>query len=144
MLQTKLDTWQSKTNVMLDLLRQIPLERVKEAGVCGIWSVQQIVAHLAGWNREALSRFKEYQTADFAPKRYDFDSFNASSIEALSLFNWRETLETYQYTVDDLRDYIQGLLPLDLDPNHFYVRWLDGLNEDLDEHGEQIRVWLKV
>lgn len=137
-----LHQWQRTTDQFIQLMEVVPEGQRKISGVCGIWNIQQIVAHLAGWQREALTRFTAFQARDTSDKQYDIDQFNADSVAALRLLNWQETLETYRYTCDDLRQAAQALSDEVIRAEPRYEIWLAALARDTHDHADQIRLWL--
>lgn len=142
MFEETLQHFQDAFRQCWELAQQVPDDKRKTGGVCGEWSTQQIIAHFAGWNREALKRYGDYQRGDTTNDRYDFDAFNAGSVAALSLLNWRETLETWQQTFDDLCAAAKSLTPEQIQSDKRYRLWLESLTEDMHEHRAQIETWL--
>jgi len=140
-LSESLARWQASSQAFHDLLQRVPETHSALAGVSGIWSVKQIVAHIAGWQREAYRRFQDYQRGLPVAEAYDDNAFNASSVNALRLLNWRETLETYEQTQADLSALALSLHEDDRAP---YGEWLWDLADDLDEHGQEIQAWLEA
>jgi hypothetical protein len=141
MLEQTLQAWRLATARLLAAVEQIPEDRHKTPGVCGYWNAQQVIAHLAGWQREALKRYRDFQQGDRTNAIYDMDAFNASSVEALKLLNWQETLDTYRYTCEDLDEMASRLSEDDLsDPR--YEEWLTALTRENNEHAAQIETWL--
>jgi Mycothiol maleylpyruvate isomerase N-terminal domain len=122
-----------------DTLKTVPEDRRKIAGTCGVWTVQQVIAHLAGWQREALKRYRDFEKGDPSTMTYDIDAFNAASIAALSLLNWRETLDTYRYTCEDLKAAAEHISQID--PRH--EEWMRELARENRDHAEEIKLWLQ-
>ena len=142
MYQDALRQWQHAAAEFLKTVENIPYERRQVVGVCGAWSIQQIVAHLAGWQREALRRYQECLAGDTTSRTYDLDAFNASSVAALKLLNWYETLDTFRFTFEDLNKKAQQLTETQLSQTPVYEEWLTGIGNDLVEHTTQIVKWL--
>jgi hypothetical protein len=140
-LDESLARWQAASQAFRELVLSVPAPQATLAGVSGIWSVKQIVAHIAGWQREAYRRFQDYQRGLPVTEAYDDNAFNASSVNALRLLNWRETLETYEQTQTDLANLALSLHEEEADRAP-YSEWLWDLANDLDEHGQEIRAWL--
>jgi hypothetical protein len=140
----KLAGWQNSYQEFCAFVQQIPSDQQLTPGVCGVWSSKELIAHIAGWHREALKRYEDYQNGDTGGKKYDFDEFNAASVSALSLLNWRETFETLQQTYDDLLDALNKLTAEQITNDSRYAAWLDGLREDFEEHTEQVKAWLSA
>jgi uncharacterized protein (TIGR03083 family) len=137
-------TWQQAADHFLNLLAAIPFEKCTQSGVCGGWSCQQIVAHLAGWQREALKRYRDFLAGDTRSQNYDIDAFNASSVSAMKLLGWSEVVDTFRFTRDDLAQAALALTPEQISHNPLYAEWLIGLGRDLIEHTQQIKNWLEA
>lgn len=140
-LQATLQDWQDQNQAMLQILNGLPAEKTNISGVCGEWGIKQIVAHLAGWYREAFKRFEAFAEGDTTDKRYDIDKFNDDSVAALRLLNWRETLDTFQTTYDDLTQAAQALPP-DVNRLDDHLWWLRELARDVGDHRVEIETWL--
>jgi hypothetical protein len=48
------------------------------------WSVVDLVAHMVGWQREALKRIPEIRRGDRGDRTYDVDAMNAAFVAELS------------------------------------------------------------
>jgi hypothetical protein len=131
--------WQQASDIFLKVINTIPDNQRKAPGVCGEWSCQQIIAHLAGWQREATRRFEAFQQGDPSNATYDIVTFNATSVEALKLFNWKETVETLVYTCDDMQA-LYKQRPSD-DPR--YDEWFIAMTKEFKLHTAQIQAWLE-
>lgn len=139
-LQPQFDTWHTTQAAFIALLEPIPPDQTNLGGVCGAWGVKQIVAHLAGWQREAYTH-AQHQSPPHR-KTYDADDFNAKSVAALSLLNWAETLATFRYTSEDFTALLTGLDDTTLQTYPLYGQWLDALAADIRLHHDQIETWL--
>lgn len=142
MFQEQYQDWQQATAYYTKLLQSVPANLQTQPGACGDWSSKELTAHFAGWNREALRRFKLYLEGQRDPIEYDEDSFNAQSVEALKLFNWRETAETFYQTVDDLNQFATALTPEQIAETKRYGLWFAALAKDLRAHSEELSYWL--
>lgn len=134
--------WQRAAAEFLKTVENIPYELRQQPGACGTWSVQQVVAHLAGWQREALRRYGDCLAGDTTSRTYDLDAFNASSVAALKLLNWYETLDTFRFTVEDLNQQAQQLTAEQISQTPVYEEWLTGIGNDLVQHTTAIQAWL--
>lgn len=142
MFKEALDRWLTAADNFLKTVETLPYDLRKTSGVCGEWSCQQIVAHLAGWQREALKRYGDFKAGDTISITYDIDRFNAGSVEALKLLNWYEVLDTFRFTRDDLARAAQELSPDQILKNPMYEEWLVGIETDLIAHTQEIQQWL--
>jgi uncharacterized protein (TIGR03083 family) len=97
-------------------------------GVCGAWSVRDLIAHVAWWDEEAITHLPLIR-AGGRPPRYavkygGLDAFNALMTErkaALSLPEVRDELAT---THQRLVDYLRGLPPAEILANERFKRRL--------------------
>ena len=136
------ENWQQAYHEFRDAVSQVPAEFQKTPGICAERSVREVIGLLAGWQREALRRYQDFQNGDTSNKIYDADRFNADSISALSLLNWREVVETFQFTCEDLENTIQQLPLEQVESDPRYTEWLVGITADLETHTTQIKSWL--
>jgi hypothetical protein len=142
MLPEQFADWQKASADFTDLAKCIPAELQTQPGACGEWSSKELIAHFAGWNREAVRRFKQYADGHKEPVEYDEDAFNAQSVAALKLFNWRETFETYRQTVEELEDIAQTLTAEQWASTKRFGLWFAALARDLRAHSEELSYWL--
>ena len=136
---------------ILDLVKTIPSERLDEPFL-GIWSIKDLLAHLAGWDFTNLQAIQEIQAgqvpAFFHYYDKDWQTYNARLVQTYR----REPFEALLSEVEDshrqLVAYLQMLSPKDL--AHGKVRGNSGRtvtthnllqSEASDEwkHAEQIR-----
>lgn len=144
MFSDALHRWSQAADHFLQVVEGVPYVLRAKSGACGDWSVQQVVAHLAGWQREALRRYEIFQTGDYESIKYDIDDFNAKSVAALKLLSWHEVLDTFRFTREDLQTVAESLAPQAVENNPLYEQWLVGIGEDLEEHTAQLEQWLQA
>ena len=65
-------SWQ-RLNAELD---QIPRQRMLESGAVGVWSIKDLLGHIAYWDSEAPGAGQRHLTGEPDPD-YDFDAINA-------------------------------------------------------------------
>jgi DinB superfamily len=125
------------------LLATYPAEQGEQPGACGVWSPKQVLAHCSGWNVEALRRYDQYAAGDATPVHYDFDSFNAKSVEDRAHLNWQATVQEVIDTAGALYQRSRGL-PDEAqlnDPRH--AEWLTALADDCRDHTEQLKAFVQ-
>ncbi|HUN09436.1 MAG TPA: DinB family protein [Aggregatilineales bacterium] len=125
------------------ILATYPAERGEQPGACGVWSPKQVLAHCSGWNVEALRRYDQYAAGDATPVRYDFDSFNAKSVEDRAYLDWQATVQEVIDTAGALYQRSRSL-PDEAqlnDPRH--AEWLTALAEDCHDHTEQLKAFIQ-
>jgi hypothetical protein len=128
---------------LFTLVSNYPAALVEKPGACGWWSPRQVLAHLAGWVKEANRRFDAFEAGDSASIAYRdrLDDFNAQSVAARATFTWGETLDELRAGVERLASRATRLTTWQIhDPR--YTEWLVSLQEDCVEHTEQLRAFL--
>ncbi len=133
--------WQAAQTDWRAALQAIPVEKTDIPGVCGAWDIKQIVAHLAGWQREAYTHW-QHRNPRHLPD-YDIDDFNAKSVSALSLLNWYETLDTFRFTCEDMAAEAAKVDEATAADYPLYAEWLSELAKDIRAHHAEIDTWLK-
>lgn len=130
-IQKQIDTrWQN----LQETLQGIPEDRMTEPGVCGEWSVKDLMAHIAYWddyNVEQLSM----RSRGNPPGPVDFDSVNdtiASERADWTLAKARQEFEAaHQRKMEAAERHAELLADA----------WGDDAGGHYDEHGGQIRAW---
>ncbi len=107
-------------------------------GVCGEWSVQQVVAHLIGWDELFVEFIVRPET--FTPPQ-DVDQFNQRSVENRSGDRWDQLMREMTATFDALRRVAAGVSE-EVKIYDRVIEWLDGRTEDYCLHRAQIAAWL--
>ncbi len=68
----------------LAILRQFDDERARRVGVTSRWSGVDLLAHMVGWQREALKRIPEIRRGDRGDRTYNVDAMNDDFVRELS------------------------------------------------------------
>jgi hypothetical protein len=136
-----LDDWEAAFGEFFAALDTVPALRRNEAGVCGSWSVREIVAHLAGWHAIALSRYADFDAGDPAQVRYDLDAVNAENVTRRAHLDWTQTLAELRVRMGSLREHVEGLIAHGNTGDQRYVEWLHGLAKDARLHAGEIIAW---
>lgn len=123
--------WQTAKDAYLQAVQNT--KRYDEPGASGEWSIRAVTAQLAGWHREAYHRMATEEN----PADYDVAAFNASSVSAVSLLNWREILDTLRFTFEDLEALVAQRQSAAQD------RWFTRLAQDLENRTQEINNWLQ-
>ena len=137
-----LHDWRKAADKFQNIVDGVPHDLRTKPGVCGEWNCQQVIAHLAGWQREAFRRFEIFRTGDYTSITYDEDAFNADSVEALKLLGWSDVVDTFRFTCDDLEKISKLLSSDEIEANSMYAEWLTSLTRELQNHGKEIEEWL--
>ena len=125
----------------LRLVARVPLERRRQAGVCGTWSAKEVIDHLCGWD-SALSAFmRDPGGFDPAPL-YDVDSFNGGSVAVRRQQSWGESLAALQHGIADLQAALEGVTG-EMRSQARVQSWLQGRAADYRLHAAQLEAWLR-
>jgi hypothetical protein len=143
-LKVSLEGFQSAYKDLYHVVTHYPLDLRIEPGACGIWSPREILAHLSGWLVEAEARYRLYEKEpEPAPKRYDYDTFNAESVEARADLTWDETLNELRANHATLLAHLDRVMARTAEPYRGYAGWLDALARDCREHTDQLRAFAR-
>lgn len=136
------------------LLAQLSVEQMNRPGAVGVWSVKDVVAHLANWQRYAAALIAAAMRGE-TPDLVGDDATERSNASVVAQYYQRPlaaVIAEWQAAREDLLDQLEQLSEVDLnDPNRF--AWSDGhsLLEHISgssyahelEHIEQIQKWMK-
>jgi hypothetical protein len=144
-----------ETSTRLELLlAQLSVAQINQPGAVGVWSVKDVLAHIAFWEcyaadivRDALRGEIPVLVADDATERS-----NASVVAQYYQRPLSAVLADWQAAREDLLDQIENLTDRDLnDPDRF--PWSNGVTlldhiagssyDHEQEHIEQIRAWMQ-
>src|SRR5690606_36720097 len=125
---------------LFDLIAEYPVERREQGGACGVWTPKQVIDHLSGWIVEANRRYDNYDAGDTTPVRYDFDTFNAGSVDARAEQSWSASEAEVRQRAADFQQRAQSVDP-ESPLIERYAGWLDILGEDCEEHTEQLHAF---
>jgi len=92
----------------------------------GIWSVRDLLAHLAGWDYANLEAAKNILAgklpAFYAHKDHDWQTYNAMLVKKYKSNNFRELSATVRRSQKKLVDYVQAIPPEEFNKD-FGVRY---------------------
>jgi hypothetical protein len=140
-IQQALHRFKKAYEELFELIDTYPVTRREVAGACGVWSPKQLIDHLSGWIVEANQRYDHFDAGHKEPKQYDFDIFNAASVEERAHQNWSESLAEVHNRAKQFEERAADVSP-DSPMIKRYAAWLDALAEDCEEHTEQLRAFL--
>jgi hypothetical protein len=125
----------------LALTSQVNAARADEPGVCGHWSVKEMVAHMAAWDWEGERHFRELH-AGGENQPYDVESFNAAAVEERREQTWEETLDELRRANMTFAASLATVSAGDREADSRYASWLRAIVGHYEEHTTQIRTWL--
>jgi hypothetical protein len=123
------DTYLLTVDAVLADVERIPVSERDTPGVCGHWTLRDMMAHLAfwdGWIADSLAARKRGEQPEPLPQ--SFDDVNAREHEKRAHLTWDDVMEEQRRTRE-------RLLPLMIDPGE-EPGW--SIYEHWQEHGEQI------
>ncbi len=126
----------------LALASRVNADRATEAGVCGVWSAKETVAHMAAWDWEGERLFRELHTGDATPRKYDIDAFNAAAVEERAGQSWDETLDELRRANMTFGASLANVSPGDQEAQPAYAHWIRAVTGHYVEHATQIRDWM--
>ena len=124
------------------IVMQLQPSRREQKGLCGHWSPKKVVAHLAGWDREAARRFHLFMDGPTEDIKYDLDTFNSKSVAERQHMNWEQTLKELDEAHDTLKHAINLVEPKHIKMEDRFFGWLEGRIRDYKEHTIQIETWI--
>ena len=113
----------------------------ERAGVCGVWSPKDMVAHLIGWDFEAARRLRAFVAGPTVDITYDLDAFNAGSVVARQYLSWEQILAELQAARQTLQEAIAAVTDDDVAREPRIAAWVAGRSDDYEEHTAQLRQW---
>lgn len=122
------------------ILDRIDDAKHDQAGVCGAWSPQDVVAHLIGWDKSMEEFIADPERFD-PTSLLDFDRFNARSVSERAQQSWQETLDELQREHARLH---AAIATVSTESKIFdrVCEWLAGRTNDYEHHTAQLRGWI--
>ena len=125
--------YEASYQATLDLVDEFPIERREVPGVCGVWSLKDLMGHLAFWDGvEADEMTARKAGADFS---FDDSDDSANAREAALRADW-----TWDEVMTEVAANRERLIPLLVDPGT--KPGGEPIHEHWDEHRLQTEAWL--
>jgi uncharacterized protein (TIGR03083 family) len=136
------------------LLSQLSVEQFNQPGAVGVWSVKDVLAHIAFWERYAVNMLKAVARGK-TPDLLADDSTERSNASVVAQYYQRPlaaVIADWQQAREDLLEALEDLDDADLnDPDRFpwsagrsLLDRISGNSFDHEqEHIEQIQAWMK-
>ena len=123
----------ARVQQVLDLVEQVPPDRREERGVVGVWSLKDVMGHLAYWDYVTRAEL-EAEQAGIEPESDDRDEDTVNAEQARTRKDW--TWDQVMAEVIENRDARIALhkQPTRIDMSDVGGHWL--------EHREQIEAWI--
>jgi hypothetical protein len=143
------------TSTELELLiSRLSVAQMNQPGAVGSWSVKDVLAHIAFWERYSANMLRAAQRGEMPELDVEdtTESRNASVVAQYYLTPLGAVIASWHAAREDLLDQIADLSEADLiDPQRF--TWSEGRSllhriainsyEHEQEHIEQIRAWMR-
>ena len=137
------------------LLAQLSVAEINQPGAVGVWSVKDVLAHIAFWERYAVNILQAavHGETPMLSAEDETERKNASVVAQYYQRSLAAVISDWQQAREDLLEAIEDLADEDLnDPNRF--SWSAGRTlldriagnsyDHEQEHIEQIRAWMDV
>ena len=105
----------------------------------GSWSVKDILAHIVGWENEALKLFKDFLVNPDVNDTYDINSFNENSVTSRKNKTWNEIIEELKSIQEELSAFISTLSQKDIDAEDRFSEWVEVLIDHYKHHTMQLK-----
>lgn len=127
------DQYAERSGRILDLMSSVPVDRRTDAGVCGSWSMKDLMGHLAFWDSVTIdSLTTELRGETWIPDPRDVDAIYAIEASLRANWNWDQVLD--EVTHNRNKRLILHVMPVATDMSDVGGHWV--------EHGAQIDAWL--
>ena len=124
--------YEASYQATLDIVDEFPIELRNEPGVCGVWSLKDLMGHLAFWDGiEAEELAANKIGAEFS---FNDDDDSANAREAARRADW-----SWDEVMTEVAANRERLIPLLVDPGRSEG---EPIHEHWDEHRGQIEAWL--
>ena len=119
-----------------------PVALQTQAGVCGTWSVREVVAHLCGWIVEAHRRYPRYALGT-GNMQYNTDAFNEVSVWLRREKDFSDMLDELRRVSGQLTEMARELPEAQITRETRYAEWLTNLTREAHEHRIQLQSFLE-
>ena len=131
------DEFHNQGQIFLDAAREMGAEIAVKPGICGEWSVKDVLAHLTGWNREAVREFGLLPDGELPPMPEDMeiiDQLNAGLVDLYHDFSWDQVFEAFEDSLLALEQAAAAASPENAAKEPRYGLWLQIMAGELENH----------
>ena len=125
--------YEASYQATLDVVDEVPVDRRSEPGVCGVWSLKDLMGHLAFWDGIEADEVSARKAG--TPFKYDDSDDSANGRDSARRAEW-----TWDEVMTEVAANRERLVPLLVDPGGDPEG--DPIHEHWDEHRAQIEAWL--
>jgi hypothetical protein len=129
--------FQTQGQVFLEAAREMGAETAVKPGICGEWSVKDVLAHLTGWNREAVREYGLLPDGELPPLPEDMeiiDQLNAGLVEIYQEFSWDQVFAAFEDSLLALEQAAAAISPENAAKEPRYGLWLQIMAGELENH----------
>lgn len=127
------DQYAERSRIVIELAESVQEEQRLEPGVCGEWSLKDVLSHLAFWDYVTCETLTGTVAAgDTLTDADSVDSINNREVQRRSAWSWEAVLA-------ELTSYRERRISLHLLP---VLSDMSDVGEHWIEHGSQIEAWL--
>lgn len=116
---------------VLELIADVPAGSRRKPGVCGNWSLHDLMGHLAYWDQEQAAELRAIAAGEPFVEESG-DDVNAREVAKRADWPWENVMAEVAATHDEL-------VPLLLNPGESKSQYF--IHEHWEEHLEQILIW---
>jgi uncharacterized damage-inducible protein DinB len=127
------------SNDFMDVAQRLDPKLRKKENVCGQWSANEVVAHIAGWEREVIRCFRMFLLDPTQDDTYDVNSFNEHSVASRKHLSWDELIAELTAAQEELGEVNASLGPDDLTRENRFLEWTVVLVRHYQHHMNQIK-----
>ena len=105
-----IDKIESSYSDLVRLTRSVPVTKVEEATLSNGWSVKDVLAHIAAWERRCANLLDESHVSDGPfEAEPDVDALNREFYEERNEWEWEEVENNFRETHEELIEAIRQL-----------------------------------
>lgn len=139
-----IDKIESSYSGLVRLYRSVPVTKVEEAGLQNGWSVKDVLAHIAAWDRRCANLLDESHHSD-APfeAEPDVDAMNHDFYEERKEWGWEEVENDFRDAHSALHEAIRRLPARRLNDSFIRESIAEETWEHYAEHLPELQQWHK-
>ena len=136
-METLREAFHTQGQIFLKAAREIGADIAVKPGICGEWSIKDVLAHLTGWNREAVREFGLLPDGDLPPLPEDMeiiDQLNAGLVDIYQDFTWDQVFVAFEESIAALEQAALAVKPEEAAREPRYGFWLRIMTDELENH----------
>ena len=138
------DTLHMVSSECMDLVRTIESNLAEKEGIFSEWSLKDLIAHIIGWEREAIIRYNAYLEGPSENVRYNINSFNKKSVASRKHLSWIDMLDELKSAQDEFERINCRLNAANINSDKRFESWIKILIKHYMHHNSQIKEKFKI